>query len=200
MRWRRVVGIGLSLAVFVLFLPAIHAGWLSLDDDAYVTANPLVRAGLRPGAVAAAFTSTRGSLWIPLAWLSHMLDVTLFGLDPAGHHLTNVLLHAVNAGVLFAVLARLTGAPAPSALVAALFAAHPLRVESGAWIAERKDLLVGLFVFLTVGAYQRWVERPSLARYAAVLVSSGLALAAKPMAVTLPVLLLLLDYWPLGRS
>jgi tetratricopeptide (TPR) repeat protein len=200
MWWRRAVGIGLPLAVFVLFLPAVHGGWLSLDDDAYVLGNPLVRAGLRPSGVAGAFTSTRGSVWIPLAWLSHMLDVTLFGLEPAGHHLMSVLLHALNTAVLFAVLARLTGAPGRSALVAALFAVHPLRVESVAWIAERKDLLVGLFVFLTIGAYRRWVERPTLARYGGLLATCALALAAKPMAVTLPVLLLLLDYWPLGRG
>jgi len=200
MWWRRAVGIGLPLAVLVLFLPAVHGGWLSLDDDAYVLTNPLVRAGLAPGGIVGAFTSTRGSLWIPLAWLSHMLDVTLFGLEPAGHHLMSVLLHAVNTAVLFAVLARLTGAPGRSALVAALFAVHPLRVESVAWIAERKDLLVGSFVFLGIGAYQRWVERPSPARYAAVVACCALALMAKPMAVTLPVLLLLLDYWPLGRG
>jgi tetratricopeptide (TPR) repeat protein len=200
MRWRRVVAIGLSAAVFLLFLPAVHAGWLSLDDDLYVATNPLVRAGLRPGAVAAAFTSTRGDTWIPLAWLSYMLDVSAFGPEPAGHHLTNIVLHAMNAGVLFAVLARLTGAPVRSALVAALFAVHPLRVESVAWITERKDVLVALFVFLTVGAYQRWIERPTAGRYGALLACYALALMSKPMAVTLPVLLLLLDYWPLGRG
>lgn len=200
MRWRRWTGFALALAVCAVFFPAVHAGWLSLDDDSYVLANPLVRDGLRPDAIAGAFTSTRGSLWIPLAWLSHMLDVTLFGLDPAGHHLMSVLLHACNSVILFAVLARLTGAPVRSALVAALFALHPLRVESVAWIAERKDVLSACFIFLTIGAYGRWVERPSAARYGLVLGGCALALAAKPMAVTLPVLLLILDFWPLRRA
>ena len=200
MRWRWWIGVGLALAVCVVFFPAVHAGWLSLDDDSYVLTHPLVRGGLRMDAIAGAFTSTRGSTWIPLAWLSHMLDVTLFGLDPAGHHLTSVLLHALNAAILFAVLARLTGAPVRSALVAVLFAVHPLRVESVAWIAERKDVLSGCFTLLTMGAYGRWVERPSVARYGLVLGSCMLALAAKPMAVTLPVLLLLLDFWPLRRG
>jgi tetratricopeptide (TPR) repeat protein len=200
MRWRWWTGVALALAVCVVFFPAVHGGWLSLDDDAYVLTNPLVRGGFRAGAIADAFTSTRGDTWIPLAWLSHMLDVTLFGLDPAGHHLTSVLLHAVNAAILFAVLARLTGAPMRSALVAALFAMHPLRVESVAWIAERKDVLSACFSFLTMGAYARWVERPSAARYGLVLGGYALALAAKPMAVTLPVLLLLLDVWPLRRG
>ena len=114
------MGIGLPLVAFVAFLPATQAGWLSLDDDVYVLTNPLVRRGLEPAAIADAFTSTRGSVWIPLAWLSHMLDVSIYGLDARGHHLTSVLLHAVNAGILFLVLARLTGAPVRSALVAAL--------------------------------------------------------------------------------
>jgi Flp pilus assembly protein TadD len=201
MRWRRAaVAIGLPLAVVWLFLPAVQAGWLSLDDDVYVLTNPLVRQGLAPAAIAGAFTSTRGSVWIPLAWLSHMSDVSIYGLDPRGHHLTSVLLHAINTGVLFLVLARLTGAPVRSALVAALFAVHPLRVESVAWIAERKDVLVALFTFLAVAAYQRWVERSGWWRYLDVLLCLALALAAKPMAVTVPFLLLLLDYWPLGRG
>lgn len=200
MWWRRVVGLGLAVAVAWLFLPATHGGWLNLDDETYVVNNPLVRGGLRLDAVASAFVSTRGSLWIPLAWVSHMLDVSLFGMDPAGHHLTSVLLHAANAVVLAAVLAGLTGAPVRSLLVAALFAVHPLRVESVAWVTERKDLLVALFAFLTIGAWRRWTERPSVGRYLAVLGCYAPALASKPMAVTLPVLLLLLDYWPLARG
>jgi len=200
MSWRRAVGIGLPLAALLVFLPATQAGWLSLDDDAYVLANPLVRGGVGLAGLWSAVSSTHGSLWIPLAWISHMLDVSLFGLDPAGHHLTSVLLHAVNTGLLFLVLTRLTGAPARSALVTVLFAFHPLRVESVAWIAERKDVLVALFSLLAIGAYQRWTERPTPRRYLLVCVLMALALASKPMAVTLPVLLLLLDYWPLGRG
>ena len=200
MRWRRWTAVALALAVCAVFLPAVHGGWLSLDDDSYVRSNPLVRGGLGLVAVSGEFTSTRGSVWIPLAWLSHMLDVTLYGFEPAGHHLTSILLHAANTVVLFAVLSRLTGAPVRSALVAALFALHPLRVESVAWIAERKDVLSALFVFLTIGAHARWVQRRTAASYALVLGACALALLAKPMAVTLPVLLLLLDVWPLGRG
>jgi len=178
----------------------VQAGWLSLDDDLYVVTNPLVRDGVRPDALLDAFRSSRGSLWIPLAWISHMLDVSAFGLDPAGHHLSSVILHALNAAVLYATLLGLTRAPGRSALVAALFAVHPLRVESVAWIAERKDLLAALFSFLAIDAYRRWTARPGGARYAAVCVLFAAALLSKPMAVTLPVLLLLLDYWPLARA
>ena len=132
--------------------------------------------------------------------LSHMLDCQLYGLHPAGHHLTNVLLHAASAVTLFLVLWRMTGGLWPSALVAALFALHPLHVESVAWVAERRDVLSGLFFMLTLGAYGEYVRHPrSLGRYLAVVGFFALGLMAKPMLVTLPPLLLLLDFWPLGR-
>ena len=139
-------------------------------------------------------------MWGPLTWLSHMLDCQLYGLHPWGHHLTNVLLHAATTILLFLVLWRMTGDLWPSAFVAALFAVHPLHVESVAWVAERKGLLSGLFFVLTLGAYVGYVRhRFSLLRYLAVVVLFALGLMAKPMLVTLPFVLLLLDYWPLGR-
>ena len=162
--------------------------------------NPQVDDGLTIEGIAWAFTSRHASNWHPLTWLSHMLDCQLYGLTPWGHHLTNVLLHAATAILLFLVLRRMTGDLWPSAFVAAVFAVHPLRVESVAWVAERKDVLSGLFFMLTLGAYLGYVRRPfSLARYLAVVVLFALGLMAKPMLVTLPLVLLLLDYWPLGR-
>ena len=156
--------------------------------------------GLTAEGIAWAFTTSHASNWHPLTWLSHMLDCQLYGLKPGGHHLTNVLLHAATAILLFLVLRRMTGDLWPSAFVAAVFAIHPLRVESVAWVAERKDVLSGLFFMLTLGAYVGYVRRPfSLVRYLTVVVLFALGLMAKPMLVTLPFVLLLLDYWPLGR-
>ena len=137
---------------------------------------------------------------MPVTWISHMLDCQLYGLNAGGHHLTNVLLHAATAVLLFLVLRRMTGRLWPSALVAAVFAIHPLRVESVAWVTERKDVLSGLFFVLTLGAYVGYVRRRfSFVRYLTVMVLFALGLMAKPMLVTLPFVLLLLDYWPLGR-
>jgi len=144
--------------------------------------------------------STYASNWHPVTWVSHMLDIELFGFDPRGHHLVNVLLHAVNAAVLFLALERMTGAPWRSGLVAALFAAHPLHVESVAWVAERKDLLSTFFWMLALSAWIGYIERPGPLRYLTVLTSFALGLAAKPMLVSLPFVLLLLDGWPLGRA
>jgi len=169
------------------------------DDDEYVFTNPHVRAGLDAESITWAFTSTEMANWHPLTWLSHMLDCQLYGLEPAGHHMTSVALHAANAALLFLVLASLTGLTWPSAFAAALFAVHPLNVESVAWIAERKNVLCTLFWLLSLWAYGRYARRPGAARYAPVLAGAVLALMAKPMAVTLPLTLLLLDYWPLGR-
>jgi tetratricopeptide (TPR) repeat protein len=184
----------------VLFGPALRHPFITLDDDQYVYGNAYVVQGLTAKGIAWAFTSTQASNWHPVTWLSHMLDCQLYGLDPAGHHAGNVVLHAGTAALLFLVLWRMSGRLWPSAVVGALFAVHPLRVESVVWVAERKDVLSGLLFMLTLGAYALYVRRPSsVARYLAVWLLFALGLMAKPMLVTIPCLLLLLDYWPLGR-
>jgi tetratricopeptide (TPR) repeat protein len=176
-----------------------HNGFVPVDDDVYITANPAVLQGLTRAGAAWALTATLGGSWHPLTWLAHMADVSLFGVDPAAHHLVSVGLHAANAVLLLLLLARLTGRLAPSAVVAGLFALHPLRVESVAWAAERKDVLSALFLLLALLAYVRHAARPGPGRYLAVAALFALGLCAKPMLVTLPLLLLLLDGWPLGR-
>jgi protein O-mannosyl-transferase len=190
----------LALAVLVVFAQTLQHGFVNFDDDLYVYANRHVMRGLAPDAVAWAFTHTYAVNWHPLTWISHMLDVELYGLDPGGHHLTSVVLHGAVVIVLFLFLREATGAVWPSAFVAAVFAVHPLRAESVAWIAERKDVLCGLFFVLTLTAYVRYARNPSSWRaYIAVVTLFGLGLMCKPMLMTLPVVLLLLDYWPLRR-
>ena len=194
----------LALALFALtigaYLPVLSHGFLrSFDDAQYVTDNAPVRRGLNAEGFRWAWTTFYASNWHPLTWLSHMLDCQLFGLDAAGHHLTSLLIHTANTLLLFLVLARMTAAPWRSALVAALFAVHPLHVESVAWVAERKDLLSVFFGLLAVGAYVLYTERPGVVRYLLVAAAFVLSLLSKPMLVTLPCLLLLLDYWPLRR-
>ena len=200
---RRRAAAALGAAILLLaaaaLAPVLEAGFIVIDDDQYVVENPPVQRGLTAEGLAWAFTSFHSSNWHPLTWVSHMADVELFGLKPAGHHLTNLLLHGANALLLLALLAELTGALLPSALVAALFAVHPLHVQSVAWVAERKDVLAGLFWLLTSLAYVRHVRRPSAATRALVIGLFALGLMAKPMLVTLPAVLLLLDAWPLGR-
>jgi protein O-mannosyl-transferase len=169
------------------------------DDGEYVTKNRHVQQGISIEGIQWAFTTGHANFWHPLTWISHMLDVQLFGLNPQGHHLTNLLFHIANTLLLFLVLNRMTKALWQSAFVAALFAIHPLHVESVAWVAERKDVLSTLFWLLTMGAYLYYVERPGLKRYLAVIVFFALGLMAKPMLVTLPFVLLLLDFWPLKR-
>ncbi len=190
----------LLLAVGLVFGQTVGYDFVNYDDDVYVYKNPQIAHGLTFSGITWVFTHSHGANWHPLTGLSHMVDCQLDGLHAGGHHLTNVLLHAATAIVLFLVLRRMTGGFWPSALVAALFAVHPLRVESVAWISERKDVLSGLFFVLTLGAYVRYVRGPfSLGRYLLVAVLLTLGLMAKPMLVTLPLVLLLLDYWPLGR-
>jgi tetratricopeptide (TPR) repeat protein len=189
----------LAVGSALLYARVGHHPFLHFDDNRYVTENPFVQRGLSWANVAWAFSTLTASNWHPLTWLSHMLDVQLFGLDAGAHHLVNVALHAANAVVLFLVLARMTLAPGRSAVVAALFAVHPTHVESVAWVAERKDLLSSLLGLLALAAYARYVRRPALGRYALVVAAFAASLLAKPMWVTLPFLLLLLDAWPLGR-
>ena len=189
------------LAVTVaVYAPLAHNGFSSLDVGRYITENPHVRAGLTPQGLVWAFTSFGyASNWHPLTWLSHMLDVQLFGLAPRGHNLMNLLLHVANTLLLFRLLRAMTGFLWRSGLVALLFAIHPLHVESVAWVAERKDVLSTFFWILALGCYLKYVEESKAGRYLAVLAAFALGLLAKPMLVTLPFTLLLLDFWPLGR-
>ena len=193
------VCIALFLATLAGFWSVLPRTFVNYDDDVYVTANPHVQEGLSAEGIAWALTTTHGSNWHPLTWMSHMLDVQSFGLDAAAHHRTSLVLHAANAVLLFLVLLRMTGALGRSVLVAALFALHPLHVESFAWIAERKDVLSTLFWMVTLLAWLRYLERPGAGRYGVVLLAFAAGLMAKPMPVTLPFALLLLDVWPLGR-
>jgi tetratricopeptide (TPR) repeat protein len=183
-----------------VFAAVRHSGFVSLDDPQYVSENPHIAQGLTWAGVAWAFTSGYASNWHPLTWLSHMLDISLFGMHPGWHHLTNLALHLGSTILLFWFLLRTTRAIWPSAFVAALFAIHPLHVESVAWIAERKDVLSTMFLMLTLLAYAAYAYRPATWRYGVVMLVFALGLLAKPMLVTLPVLLLLLDVWPLKRT
>ncbi len=195
-----VLGLLLVVATLALYNPVIHHPFVNFDDDRYVTDNTHVRAGLHWDTVKWAFTSFDEANWHPLTWLSHTLDCQLFGLNPAGHHYVNVLLHACNAVLLFWLLWRPTGATARSWMVAALFALHPINVESVAWVAERKTVLSMLFLLLALGAYGWYARKPSAGRYAAVAALFACGLMAKPMVITFPLLLLLWDYWPLQRA
>jgi protein O-mannosyl-transferase len=201
LRWRApAVCLVLAAITFAVFGQTLTHGFIDFDDNLYVYDNPVVAGGLTLKGIVWAFTGMHASNWHPLTWLSHMLDCQLYGLNPGGHHLTNVLLHIATVIALFLVLRQVTGAFWRSAFVAAVFAIHPLRVESVAWVAERKDVLSGLFFMLTIGAYVRYARRPwSWGRYGLVLLLFALGLMSKPMLVTLPVVLLLLDYWPLRR-
>ena len=191
--------LALVLAVGALYWPVAHHEFLNYDDGEYVTNNLHARSGLSRQNLVWAFTSVEASNWHPVTWISHMLDCRFFGLNPAEAHLANVLLHAVNAVLLFLLLWRGTGALWRSLLVAALFAVHPLNVETVAWVAERKSLLSLFFTLLTIGAYGHYVRRPRAGRYLLVLAAFLPALMSKPMAVTVPAILLVLDYWPLAR-
>jgi len=199
--FRRDLGVCLLLALSTLavYAPVRGFDFVNYDDPEYVTGNPHVRNGLTVDGIVWAFTHSHSANWHPLTWISHMLDCQLFGLNPAAHHLTNVLLHIANTVLLFWVLNAMTGRRWRSGFVAALFALHPLHVESVAWVSERKDVLGAFFWMLTLAAYVRYVRRPTWWRYAAVALVFALGLMAKQMVVTLPVVLLLLDLWPLGR-
>lgn len=195
------IALAIALATLAVYQGTLRSGFLVLDDGVYVTGNPHVRAGLTVDGVrwAFSFATKEGTYWHPLTWLSHMADCELFGLDPGLHHLTNLALHILNAVLLFFGLGRLTGRRGASALVAALFALHPLNVESEAWVAERKNLLSTTFLLLTVGAWARYAVRPGLGRYLLVVLAMTCGLLAKPTLVMVPAALLVLDRWPLGR-
>ena len=189
----------LAFATLLAFWQVNHCDFINYDDNSYVTENSHVRNGLTVDGIRWAFTTSYTGNWHPLTWVSHMADVQVFGLNPHWHHLTNLLLHIANTLLLFLVLYRLTKAFWQSAFVAALFALHPLHVQSVAWVAERKDVLSTFFWMLTIGAYCYYAERPSLWRYLPIFTFLAIGLMAKPMLVTLPFVLLLVDYWPLGR-
>ena len=210
----------LALSVWVVFGQTRNHEFINYDDTMYVYDNTMITRGLGLDGAVWAFTNKHGGNWHPLTTLSHMLDCQLYGLDPGGHHLTSLLLHAASAILLFLVMRNMTGALWCSAFVAAVFAIHPLRVESVAWVAERKDVLCGLFFMLTLWAYTRYAQkksrvesqqtgaktiiqmfdtRPAALDYALALIFFALGLLSKPMLVTLPFVMLLMDYWPLNR-
>jgi tetratricopeptide (TPR) repeat protein len=210
---RRELLIGLALAVLTLgiYWPARNFDFIQYDDPQFITENPVIQKGLTPEGVRYALTQPVAGNWHPVTTLSHMLDCELFGTNPGAHHLVNVLLHAGNAVLVFLLLLYMTHLPWRSGLVAAVFALHPLRVESVAWISERKDVLSAFFFLLTIGAYAHWIKMRTADAgtisgtkrhwqwYALILVFFVLALLSKPMVVTLPFVLLLLDLWPLNR-
>ena len=189
----------LVVATLALYNPVNRHPFVNYDDDRYVTENPHVHKGLNWDTVAWAMTATEQGNWHPLTWLSHALDYQLFHQNPAGHHFTSLLIHAANAVLLFLLLMYATGRLGPSLFVAALFALHPINVESVAWIAERKNVLSTFFFFAALGAYCWYARKPDWKRYLAFTSLFILGLMSKPMVITLPFVLLLLDYWPLGR-
>ena len=190
----------LAVITLALYNPVNRHPFVNYDDDRYVTENPHIRQGLTADTVSWSLTSTEQANWHPLTWMSHALDVSLFRLNPAGHHFTNVALHIANVILLFLVLIWATNRLAPSLFVAALFALHPINVESVAWIAERKNVLCTLFFFLTLWAYGWYAKKPDWKRYLVVAALFVAGLASKSMVITLPLVLLLLDYWPLRRD
>jgi protein O-mannosyl-transferase len=189
----------LAVATFAVYFRATQNPFVNYDDQGYVVENTRIQQGLTTATFRWALTSFDATNWHPLTWLSHALDWQLFGPNAGGHHLTSVLLHVINTILLFLLLARVTGSTGKSLLVAFLFALHPFNVESVAWISERKNVLCMFFILLTIGAYGWYARRPRIDRYIIVALLFILALAAKPMAVTLPFVLLLLDFWPLYR-
>jgi tetratricopeptide (TPR) repeat protein len=194
-----VLSLLLVVATLALYYPVNHHPFVNYDDTVYVTNNPHVQAGLDWDTVKWAFTTYDEANWHPLTWLSHALDYQLFQLDPAGHHDVNLLLHVLNVLLLFWVLQQATGFAGRSFMVAALFALHPINVQTVAWVAERKNLLSMLFFLLALGAYRWYVRGPRVGRYAVVALLFALGLMAKPQVITLPCVLLLWDYWPLRR-
>jgi tetratricopeptide (TPR) repeat protein len=194
-----LVGVLLAAATFAVYAGVLRNGFVSYDDEVYVVRNAHVRSGLTAGNAAWSLTATEAANWHPLTWMSHMADVSLWGMRPGGHHATSVFLHAANALLVFLLLRRGTGAAGRSAAAALLFALHPLRVESVAWVAERKDVLSTFFGLAAIGAWAAWVRRRQPGAYAASLALFAASLMSKATFVTLPFLLLILDFWPLER-
>ncbi len=198
-REKLVVALALAGLTLLTYAPVLGNGFVNYDDDLYILDSPPVRAGLEPETVRWAFTTLRGANWFPLTWLSWAADAELYGMEPAGFHATSALLHAAAAVLLYLAFARMTGAPWRSAVVAAVFAVHPLHVESVAWAAARKDVLSGVFAALALAGYAAHAARPSAGRMALVAAALAAGLLSKPTLVALPFALLLLDVWPLRR-
>ena len=189
----------LAIGTSALYSSVAHHPFVDFDDQYYVTNNAVIHAGLNWKTLVWSFNAGYAQNWHPLTWISHALDCQLYGLNPAGHHLTSLVLHVLNVVILFLLLLWATGAMGRSFLVAALFALHPLNVESVAWVAERKNVLSTLFFLLALGAYGWYARSPNVKRYLAVAALFVLGLASKPSVITLPFVLLLLDFWPLQR-
>ena len=194
-----VILLGLAVMTFGIYAQVIGHQFITLDDPTYIRENPMVNRGLTGAGLAWAFTTFHVANWHPLTWISHMIDCQLFGTNAGRHLLVSTLIHVANTLLVFWFLLRTTHARWPSALIAALFALHPLHVESVAWASERKDTLSTFFGLLSLIAYVRYAERPSISRYVWVAIMLALGLLAKPMLVTWPFVMLLLDYWPLRR-
>jgi len=193
------ISLALAVVVFGIYFQVRNFEFIGYDDPEFVVNNPHIRGGLTAASILWALRTGYAANWFPLTWLSYMAGVDLYGLASGWHHVTNVFLHALNAILLFLLLRRMTGAQWPSAFVALLFAVHPLHVEPVAWVAERRELLSGLFWFLSIGAYLNYIERPRTTAYMLLVLAFACGLMSKPMIVTLPFALLLLDYWPLRR-
>ncbi|KKM23525.1 hypothetical protein LCGC14_1614330 [marine sediment metagenome] len=194
-----IICLFLVVVTFAVYWQVLDNDFVIYDDDVYVTENTHVHKGVTFDSLTWAFTSSNASNWHPLTWISHMIDCQLYGLNAKGHHLTNLLFHVANTLLLLLVLVRMTGTLWQSFFVAALFALHPLHVESVAWVAERKDVLSTFFMMLTLWAYTIYVKKGGVKRYSLVVLFFMLGLMSKPMLVTLPFILLMLDFWPLGR-
>jgi len=201
-RYIIIIPIFLILSTCFIYFQVKDHEFIDLDDKIYITENPYILSGLTLENIKWAFSisnKTDKTYWLPLTWISHMLDVQLWGIDAGGHHLTNLCLHIINTLLLFFILKKMTGAIWKSAFVASLFALHPINVDTVAWVAERKNLLSTSFWFIALLAYTTYAKRPNLTRYLVVIISYIIGLLAKPMLITFPFVLLLLDYWPLGR-
>src|SRR6266536_3352520 len=194
-----LIVLGLAVVTFGIYAQVIGHRFVTIDDFSYIEGNPMVNRGVTLAGLAWAFTTFHAGNWHPLTWVAHMIDSQLFGTIAGAHLLVNALIHTANTLLVFWFLLRTTHARWSSALVAALFALHPLHVESVAWASERKDTLSTFFGLLSLIAYVRYAEAPSIRRYAWVAIMLALGLLAKPMLVTWPFVMLLLDYWPLGR-
>ena len=193
------ISLFLVISIFCVYWQVRNFSFVNFDDQKYITENYYVQAGLTFENIRWSLTATQASNWHPLTWLSHMMDCQIYGMNPGHHHMTNVLFHILNTLLLFLVLKKMTGALWKSAFVAAIFALHPLHVESVAWVAERKDVLSTFLWLLTVWSYTRYVDNSGPDKYIMFILFFILGLMAKPMLVTLPFVLLLLDYWPLKR-
>ncbi|MCX5848848.1 MAG: glycosyltransferase family 39 protein, partial [Deltaproteobacteria bacterium] len=194
-----IIYIVLAVVTFAVFWQVHQYGFVNFDDNTYVTENIHIQSGISLDGFRWAFSTTYAEFWHPLTWLSLMLDSQIYGLNAGGYHVTNLILHILSTLLLFWLFCRMTGAVWKSAFVAALFALHPLHVESVAWISERKDVLSAFFWMLTLCLYVYYTEKPAIRRYLLIIFSFVLALLSKPIVITLPLIMILLDYWPLKR-